>query len=506
MGRVDVLPNKRLTRVGATDDDGRFAFEQLVAGDYRLVAGKSGYVISDEGNLGPNEEVRFSLKAGETRNPVNVALARTSAIVGRVVDEFGDPIEDASVNALKIQYQAGRLHLTNSTEARSTDDLGRYRIYGLQPGRYLITAAAGQVTAYQQGVDRSGYALTYFPGTSNPGEGQWLTVSRSQDLASIDVALTPTPTARITGRVLTSNGGPFGGSLWLSPSYRSGALVTPSLGARREADGRFEFPNVPPGDYVVQADEGKQDTGQEGEFAAQFLTVNGADLLDVRMQSAAGSTISGRVTFDGDAAPRPRDFAIVPSPADFDRAPRQNGSIARADVRPDLTFVMTGIHGPRRLSVAWLPDGWALKAVVAGGVDVTDVALPFGSPDQSLANVQVIVTNRLTELTGTVADSRGQASASYALLVFPSDRERWYPGSRYFRRVSPASAGNFTVRGLPPGEYSIAPVAGTSVLDVLDRGDAWQDPTFLESIAPRAAQVTLTDAQTLAVSARLITP
>ena len=208
----------------------------------------------------------------------------------------------------------------------------------------------------------------------------------------------------------------------------------------------------------------------------------------------------------GDGTPPPAQaLTMVPARADLDRTPLRESSIAQGNVRQDLTFVMTGIHGPRRLALAGHPPDWDLKSVVANGVDVTDAPLPFGTPGQSLANVQIVITNRLTELMGTVVDSRGQPATGYTVLVFPSNRERWYPGSRYFRRVSPESPAYFTVRGLPPAEYFVAPVV--SELSVLTDGfDAWQDPEFLESIALRAATAMLTDGQKLSVSARLITP
>lgn len=149
-------------------------------------------------------------------------------------------------------------------------------------------------------------------------------------------------------------------------------------------------------------------------------------------------------------------------------------------------------------------SGWDLKAVIANGVDVTDAALPFGTNDDSLEDVRVVLTNRLTELSGTVTDSRGAAANDYALLIFSSDRERWYPGSRFLRRSGAQSAGNFAVTGLPPGDYFVAPVSGTRVLR--ENVDAWQDPEFLEAISSRAARAALTEGQKLSISARVITP
>ena len=209
-----------------------------------------------------------------------------------------------------------------------------------------------------------------------------------------------------------------------------------------------------------------------------------------RQSAAAGDAWAPRsaaaLFLEGDG-PSVQRLSIVPERADFDRTPNQT---ATGDVGPDLRFTMSGIRGPRRITLGRDPSGWMLKSVSANGVDVTDVALPFGTEDQSLTDVQVVVTSRITELSGTVVDGRGDITNDYTLLVFPLDRDRWYPGSRYFRRTSPASGGNFSVRGLPPSDYFVATVSGWRVLK--DGADAWQDPEFLESIALRAVRATLT--------------
>jgi hypothetical protein len=213
-----------------------------------------------------------------------------------------------------------------------------------------------------------------------------------------------------------------------------------------------------------------------------------------------GSTISGRVIFDGDG-PTVQALSIATSRADFDRTPNQT---AMAEVGSDLRFTMTGIRGPRRITLGRAPNGWMLKSVSANGVDVTDAVLPFGAPDQSLTDVLVVLTSRITELSGTVVDNRGDLTRDYTLLVFPLDRDRWYPGSRYFRRASPASGGNFSVRGLPPSDYFVAALGGWSVLR--DGDDAWQDPEFLESIALRAIRASLSEGGRVSIATKLVPP
>ncbi len=500
-----------------TDEDGLYEFSDLPAGNYRITAAKIGYtsmaygqVESAEPNTPPPNRGQLGkpvqVSDGQIVTRIDISLPRYSAVTGQLLDDFGDPVENVAVSVSQIKFQAGRRRLVGvaGIVTRSTDDRGRYRLYGLTPGQYIVSASPGQVAPNQVASDLSGYAPTYFPGTPSPGEAQLVPVARSQDATAIDFVLVPTPTASISGKKLGSDGEPMGGSLMLMESQRSRGIITPAAGARISDDGRFEFPNVSPGEYVIQADRGRFNGGNEGDFVAQYVTVNGNSVSDLLLQSTPGSTITGHVVFDGDGPPPSlRTLAIVPERADLDLTPNV-GSIARGGVNPDLTFQLTGIHGPRRLVVERPPPGWDLKSVSARGNDVTDAVLKFGTPDQSLDDVDVVLTNRLTEVIATIVDAHGQPTRDYRLLVFPDDRERWYTGSRYFRSVGPEPAGYADVRGLPPGEYLIAAVFGMSVLK--DGVDAWQDPDFLESIAQRATRVTLTEGQRLSISARVITP
>ncbi len=63
-------------------------------------------------------------------------------------------------------------------------------------------------------------------------------------------------------------------------------------------DGRFEFPNVTPGQYVIQVDRGRRNAATEGEFGTLPVSVDGADITDLVLQTSTGSSITGRVTFE----------------------------------------------------------------------------------------------------------------------------------------------------------------------------------------------------------------
>jgi hypothetical protein len=273
------------------------------------------------------------------------------------------------------------------------------------------------------------------------------------------------------------------------------------VGARIQPDGSFEFPNVAPGQYVIQAYKGRVRSSMEGEFAALSVAVNGTDVKDLLVQTSPGSTIGGRITFDGARAPAARNFDLSAVPSDADLAPL-DGNFARADIRNDWTFELSGISGPRRLRLLRAPRGWGLKQVLANGVDVTDTPLPFGSKSQSLSDVEVVLTDRITEIAGTVTDDRGRSAADARVVAFAVDRDLWYDRSR-FAKIAPSDAnGAFSVRDLPPGVYFVAAVDRRRASE--ENGE-WLDPDLLDSLTLGAVRITLSEGQSISANPRLRT-
>jgi hypothetical protein len=290
----------------------------------------------------------------------------------------------------------------------------------------------------------------------------------------------------------------------MNVSERSGSVVPMPLITNPRADGSFDILNVSPGEYVLQVMKPPPSMNPrmtEGEFASVFVTVDGKDISGLAVRTSSGSAVSGRITFEGDATGlQPRDIGVSTYPLDFDRSPLL-GSGYRALVHDDWTFEMAGLAGPRRFVVE-APPGWSAKAIRLDGMDITDTPLPFGTKDESLTNVEVVVTNRGAELTGTVSDARSQPTTDYTVIVFATDPRRWYARSRFMTFARPGPDGGFAVRGLPPAEYFV--VAVDRMQGTAGSGE-WQDPAFLDSMVSRARRTTLTGGQKLAVSLRLVT-
>ncbi len=336
------------------DADGRFEFADVVAGTFRIGAAKSGYTFPTEKDAivpgvpmlgsGPSVDVA----AGEVRDQVDVRLARLCTLAGEVFDELGEPIEGVSVQVLRVRYEAGRRRLVPAGSSRLTDDRGHYRLFNLPPGQYVVSASIGAVGS----ADVPSYARSYFPGTSDPAQAQFTALDTSQETLGIDITMVRTRTARIAGRVLDAAGQPStGGNLQLMPSQRTSAVANVPDGARINADGLFEFPNVAPGQYVIHAERGRSNPSTEGEFGALAVSVDGTDVTDLTLQTSSGSSLRGRITFDtfnGTKLPERSRVEVSPIPIDADLSPK---AYASADIHADWSFEMSGVNGPRRLQV-----------------------------------------------------------------------------------------------------------------------------------------------------------
>ena len=172
-------------RTLVSDDDGRYEFKELKAGRYSLSASKSGYVSLSYGQTRPFESGKpIDILDTQILERVDFSLPRGAVISGRVLDEYGDPMPDVRVQALRSQFVQGQRRLMSAGgRSDSTDDTGVYRISGLPPGQYYVSATpAGAAAApFSAGDDdRLGYAATFFPRTTNGAEAQRITVGLAQ--------------------------------------------------------------------------------------------------------------------------------------------------------------------------------------------------------------------------------------------------------------------------------------------------------------------------------------
>jgi hypothetical protein len=129
--------------------------------------------------------------------------------------------------------------------------------------------------------------------------------------------------------------------------------------------------------------------------------------------------------------------------------------------------------------------GWSLKSVIVDSHDVADTPIELRS-GEALNDVNVVFTNRQTEINGTVTDDHGNPVTDFTVLAFPSDPSLWRPLARQIMTARPDQNGKFQIRGLPSGPYYVATV------DPAEQGE-WFEPSFLDQQRLAAARVSLGD-------------
>jgi protocatechuate 3,4-dioxygenase beta subunit len=516
------------SKAALTDADGRYEFRDLPAGRFNMTASKSGYVTVQYGQTRPHETGRpIELAEKQVLDKADFSMPRGGVIAGRVVDEFGEPVADAMVAALRQVWTAGRRRFVPAGRMGQTNDLGQFRMYGLPPGDYYVSATLRnaesmvfEVMGVQGGptgsTPASGYAPTYYPGTPSPAEAQKIAVGVGQEAHQTDFALLPVRLAKVSGTVISSEGKPVENAMInMVPTSRTGEvgmMMMMGTSSRTAKDGRFTVNGVAPGDYMLNAravrmsSDGAGGTmfvtgmggpgGDDAEFAAMPVSVAaGEDLANVMVVTTKGATASGRFVFEGGG--RPDNVAalrINAMAAEMMDGPMIGGSGGTA--KADGSFEIKGLAGNKMLRVMNLPPGWMMKTVRAGGADITDTGMEFKAGEQ-VSNVEIVVTSRVTEIAGGVSLENGTPAKEYTVVVFSDDPDHWTTFmSRRVTGARPDQDGRFKIRNLPAGSYYAAAV------DYVEAG-GWGDPELLERLKTSAKRFTIAEGQTETLDLKL---
>jgi hypothetical protein len=467
-----VAINQMSARVTTTtDENGAYRLEGLAAGNWRITASKGGYVTWQFGQRRPFQTAPpISLAQGQTLT-ADIPLTRGGAISGRVYDASGDSLGGLHVRVYRAGMEQGMRRLRPVGLVDLTDDTGSFRVYGLPPGDYYV-AASLRVAPIDSVVETT-YAPTYFPGTSDLSQAQRIKLELGAE-ATATFQLMSMRTTRISGMVVNSSGAPANAFLNLVPQGSEFAVPTGAGGVTR-ADGTFTMHDVAPGRYVLKASL----RGDGADEAASIpLTVEGIEVSGISLMTGPPASLRGTIVADAGIT---QALTVKPTVVAF--SARESSTVL--DRGDGLRFEIDSLSEPFRLSLDGLPDGWGVKQIFVGDVDVVDEVIELSPGQQGVA--RIVVTDRLTEVSGTVTPADRTTPGS--VVVFPENSARWIPRSRYVRRVEADPKGSFRIRGLPPGEQYLA-----FATDYLEN-DEHLDPEFLTGIRNVAVPFTLDEAE-----------
>ena len=496
LSRVEVRalnPTLKIDRAVLTDGSGRYAIAGLPAGRYTMTFSRAGFVRAVYGQrrpLGPGTPIDVAAAQAVTLG--DAALQRSGVITGRIVDEFGDPMTGVQVMPMRYGFSNNRRRLQMSGPSALTNDVGEYRLFGLAPGHYYLSAISRNLNAAADA--RTSYAPMYYPGTGNAAEAQRLTVAPGQTLPSIDFTLAPVAAVRVSGVAYDGSGKPFERA-WVSLSPAAGSAIYGTLSSDVQPDGTFSIGGATPGDYTLRAFR----PNASDESATVDLTVSSSDVSGVQLAATKGATLRGRIAFEAGSARPPAAPAVrfnVLHPDTTAIAMMTNPEAAKSDG----TFELKTSAGRTVIRAAVFGGGeWRLRRVLSPtGVDVTDDGfdVPSGA---SIDGLVVELTSRLPELSGIVVDAAGARLRDYVVVVFATDQRPWTTGTRHFAVARPDADDVFHAR-VPAGDYYAAAFELDEPLVSLD------DPDILHQLRDRATTLSLGDAEKKTLTLTLCDP
>jgi hypothetical protein len=507
-----------------SDEQGRFAFGNLPPGAFHLSASKPAYLPVEYGAKRVGRPgVSISIADGQ-RAIVSMKMPHGGAITGTVTDAKGAPLPSVYVRVLtRRSGKGGDVSLVTAPGSTpvdvETDERGLYRVYGLSPGEYFVGVTAGiggagfagrEITdaeiasAAHPGVSASTpvdrvdsrttvYGPTFYPSANSLASATPVALQSGEERAGVDVRVNLVPASGLKGAVVMPDGRPAGAARvllvpagpYIPTSMNSAGNASSGevgglgglINLTTSAEGAFVIrPSLTPGSYTLLARGMEPGSRALTLWAMTILTIGDHDISGVVIALQPGLTMTGHAAADTDAAPLPTSLArarvsLVNAQTNELAVSAPPGTI---DGSGHFTFAGL-IPGQYWLSATGLPAPWALKSAMVGGRDVLDRPIDV-QPDANLSDVTLVLSDRPSELSGTLLDNAGVSAPDYFVVVFSADKKDWLPKSRRIQAVRPRTDGHYTFTNLPAGEYRLAVVTDVEP-------NEWYDASFLETLA-----------------------
>lgn len=493
------MPQGRST---ATDQDGRYEFRDLPAGRYMVSAMKTGYVTISFGQRRPNEPGRpLDLADKHIAEKVDFVLPRGGIITGRVLDEFGEPVANATVQPMMIRVMNGERRPFPSGPQVTTPDTGEFRLWGLSPGDYFVAVSVRVTNFGDPSDDRSRYLPTYYPGTPNVAEAQPVPIAVGQTASGVDVMLTPAHTARISGTAMSSKGQPVrSGFVMVMPRAQTAMAMMIGMNASGpiRPDGTFVINGVAPGEYTLRANLPPTTPGMPAETLLALVSVGGEDLTGVVLMPVQPTKITGKITLDPPSAwLEPSLVRLMATPKD----PGPNFPIGGGPpvVHDDLTFELPASPGTMMIRAMPMQPGgaatWTMKSVRIDSKEVIDSGIEL-AVGRDLTGVEIVLTNRMQVVSGLVTNAKGEIAQDVTVLIFSQNAEQRTTG-RFSGTGRLDQNGRYTVRNLPAGDYFAV------ALDYIDPNRRGSDPNYFEELSQAATRFSLREGETRALDLKV---
>jgi protocatechuate 3,4-dioxygenase beta subunit len=465
-----------------TNAGGRFELKGIDPGRYRLTVSRVGFVTQEYGQKksdGPGAVL--ALRPGQELKDLLFRLIPSGVIAGRILDEDGEPLPSVNVTAAREVYSDGKRALSTGATGE-TNDLGEYRLFGLSPGRYFVSAVyprwsrfAGNEDSADSEHGQQGYAKMYYPGTADAGKASSIDLKGGEEVPSIEILLRKVFAYRIRGRVynqITHKPG-IGTNLLLMPKTNRREWDSVQPANVEKQDGSFDIPEVLPGSYVLTAfwfDEGKI-------YSTRVpVEVGNADVDGVAVTIAPGMNISGQIIWDGKPALEKDELTVRTTPANLNLGFQGITRVTQGNL-----FTLKDIgEGTYHADVAGESKDCYIKDVQYGASSVLEDGFTVvrGAP----ATIEITISSHGARVQGAVSDADGLPVTGVWVVLVPEAKYRTQ--HRLYKMQTTDQYGRFDLRGISPGDYKLFS------WEEVEMG-AWEDPEFLKPFEDKGVKIGL---------------
>jgi Carboxypeptidase regulatory-like domain len=449
-----------------TSDDGKFEFTGLTAGKYFLQGDKRGFL---PGSYDQHEQYSTAIVTGVGMDTENLVLRLPPAayIIGKVLDESGDPVRRATVNLYQVNHDEGVSRIVG-VRAATTDDLGAYELGPQAPGTYFVSANAKPWYAIQPAsLEAKGnappgrvdptldvvYPVTHYADVTDADSATPIQL-RGGDRLQVDIHLNPVQALHLYFRAPED---PQHG-IQVPQLVRSGlggdeGMVEANV--QPVSHGLWEITGIPAGRYSVRI------PGAAGSpEIKQMDIINDGQELDTSSAEALGAVnISARGSGENSLPPQLAVGLRFP-----------HGTIKawqNLDAKGEAHLQQLA---PGRYEIVVWNFGKAYSIAQISSSDAEVSGHSINVLPGSTVSASLTLVTRMGNVTG-VAQREGKAVAGAMVVLIPKD-----PTSNpdLFRRDQTGLDGSFQLNSVFPGSYTILAIQDGWDLD-------WSQPASIAS-------------------------
>ena len=516
------------------DKNGRFVFAKVPPGAYRIVVNRTTSFVS-----GPLHENSIHANPGESLRDLRIEVTPAASISGRIVDSHGKAAAGAVVRAITASYENGRRILGPSrfgvgiVSTALANNRGEYRIDGLRPGQYFLSANSSSNSIGSATLGFGGYGIggflgsggpawcdanlpavnslgisslpaivagptrapSFFPGVRDPSEAVAINVKASVPLDHADFRVedpSESRTTSIKGVVIDAalEKRAENVEVWITPV--DGGSDTCLLQSK---NGSFETVNMRPGIYIVSAN-----IETPSRLAGRTIVDTTRNLArNVTIPVAPLFHIHGHIVVDGNspAAGTPDLSSYFVS---LQSEPAVNSArLTYAAVARDGTFDIQSLMGwDYRVSLRTPEPDTYVQSIRLGSADV--LSSGFRLENQPDADLEIVIRRDSGAVAGVMSTAAAAARSPgdpMRVVLVPDSGQRFRPDS--YRVVALNQKGEFEMAGIAPGTYKL--FAWQEVTD-----GAWSDPQFLRLYEDQGTPVCVSSGETAFATIKPIAP